>query len=160
MLETRSKVANASGAFLFPRTCPILYLSVQKRRLLRHHTQGSPACCFSVSSTESGVVAGVFSFLPNRQGSSSVSPRKLPLTCTIGGPTVQAQSNIPPTPQDGQDLTHLSGAELSALLDLITTQIEFHRDELCRLKPILHRLEANIPNQPFAEFISSLELGE
>lgn len=74
-----------------------------------------------------------------------------------------AHKNIPssgdfnnsPTPQD---LTHLSEAELSALLDLINSQIEFHRDELTRLKPILHRLEGNIPNDSFAEFISSLDL--
>jgi hypothetical protein len=52
---------------------------------------------------------------------------------------------------------HLSEAELSALLDLLTSQIEFHRDELIRLKPLLHRLQARIPNNPFLDFINSLD---
>lgn len=43
---------------------------------------GNPHVSLFLISTirKSSVVAGIFSFLPNRQGSLSVSPRKLPLT--------------------------------------------------------------------------------
>lgn len=58
--------------------------------------------------------------------------------------------------QDG-NFDHLSEAELSALLDLLQSQIEHHRDELTRLKPLLHRLQAQIPNNPFFDFINSLK---
>lgn len=55
------------------------------------------------------------------------------------------------------DFSNLSEAELSALLDLLTSQIEYHRDELSRLKPLLHRLQAQIPNNPIADFIKTLD---
>lgn len=55
------------------------------------------------------------------------------------------------------DFSNLSEAELSRLLDLLTSQIEYHRDELTRLKPLLHRLQAKIPNDPIADFINSLD---
>lgn len=52
--------------------------------------------------------------------------------------------------------TTLSPAELSRLVDLVTAQIEYHRDEIVRLRPILHRLQAQIPNDPIREFVESL----
>lgn len=56
------------------------------------------------------------------------------------------------------DFSNLSEAELSTLLDLIQSQVEFHRDEIARLKPILHRLQARIPtDNPFRDFINSLD---
>lgn len=57
----------------------------------------------------------------------------------------------------GANFAHLSEVELSALLDLLTSQVEYHRDELTRLKPILHRLQAKIPNNPIRDFINSLD---
>lgn len=44
------------------------------------NTMGIPLVPLLASTPESGVKSGAFSFLPNRQGSLSVSPRKLPLT--------------------------------------------------------------------------------
>jgi iron-sulfur cluster repair protein YtfE (RIC family) len=41
---------------------------------------------------------------------------------------------------------NLSAAELSSLIDLIQAQIEYHRDEIVRLRPILHRLQERIPD--------------
>lgn len=61
------------------------------------------------------------------------------------------------TPTTHAEPTHLSPAELSGLVDLVTAQIEWHRDEIVRLRPILHRLQEMIPNQPLREFINSLE---
>lgn len=104
--------------------------------------------------------AGNFNLTENRQAGLSVSPRKPALSKANPQEKAMPNRDFTNSPLDGQDLTHLSGPELSALLDLITSQIEFHRDELTRLRPILHRLEGNIPNDSFAEFISSLELGE
>lgn len=41
---------------------------------------------------------------------------------------------------------NLSPAELSSLVDLIQAQIEYHRDEIVRLRPILRRLQERIPD--------------
>lgn len=124
------------------------------------NTTGIPLVPLLASTPESGVKSGAFSFLPKiddpgrcaniNQGLSKANPQE----------KAMPNRDFTNSPQDGANLTHLSEAELSALLDLINSQIEFHRDELTRLKPILHRLEANIPNDSFAEFISTLELGE
>lgn len=64
------------------------------------------------------------------------------------------------TPNDEAEAAKLEPAGLSALLDLLTSQVEYHRDELTRLRPLLHRLQANIPNQPIRDFINSLEIPE
>jgi hypothetical protein len=52
---------------------------------------------------------------------------------------------------------NLSPAELSSLVDLVQAQIEYHQEEIARLRPILHRLQAQIPNNPIRDFINSLD---
>lgn len=59
--------------------------------------------------------------------------------------------------EDASNFDHLSETELSALLDLIQSQVEYHRDELSRLRPILHRLQAQIPtDDAFRDFLATL----
>lgn len=117
------------------------------------HNGGTSRVAFGLSN-QSGVKAGIFSFLPNEQASPGADTFKLALT--KANPEVamaQNDFNIPL----GANFAHLSEVELSALLDLLTSQIEYHRDELTRLKPILHRLQAKIPNNPIRDFINSLD---
>lgn len=78
------------------------------------------------------------------------------LTSNERGTFAMANRDFTDIPQE-VNFDHLSEAELSALLDLLTSQIEYHRDELARLKPLLRRLQAQIPNNPFADFIKSLD---
>ena len=52
---------------------------------------------------------------------------------------------------------HLSPAELSSLLDIVQAQIEYHQAEIARLRPILHRLQARIPNDSFSELLNNLQ---
>jgi hypothetical protein len=49
------------------------------------------------------------------------------------------------TPQE-IDCSNLSPAELSGLVDMVQAQIEYHRDEIVRLRPILRRLQERIPD--------------
>lgn len=58
--------------------------------------------------------------------------------------------------QPTEDFDHLSPAELSSLVDMVTAQIEYCQSEIVRLRPILHRLQERIPNQPIREFIESI----
>lgn len=105
----------------------------------------------------SGTIASGFCYLTKWTGRKSAYDTLTPLAHNERDTFTVASQNIPPTPLDGQDLDHLSEAELSQLLDLLLSQVEHHRDELARLKPILHRLQARIPNQPFLNFINELE---
>lgn len=49
-------------------------------------------------------------------------------------------------PQPTEDFSHLSPAELSSLVDMVTERIEYHQGEIVRLRPILHRLQERIPD--------------
>lgn len=44
------------------------------------------------------------------------------------------------------ETSELSPAELSGLVDLVQAQIEYHRDEIVRLRPILRRLQERVPD--------------
>ena len=44
------------------------------------------------------------------------------------------------------DCSNLSPAELSGLVDIVQAQIEYHRDEIVRLRPILRRLQESVPD--------------
>lgn len=51
------------------------------------------------------------------------------------------------------EMSNLSPAEISGLVDMVQAQIEYYRDEIARLRPILHRLQGQIPTDSFADFI-------
>lgn len=99
--------------------------------------------------------AGGFLLSKNRQAGPSADTLKPALT--KANPEVAMANKILSIPLPEANLGNFSETDLSALLDLLTSQIEYHRDELTRLRPILHRIQAQIPNQPFTEFINDLQ---
>ena len=61
------------------------------------------------------------------------------------------------TPADEAEAASLDLAEVSSLIDLVLSQIEYCQAEIARLRPILHRLQNRIPNSPIKDFINSLD---
>jgi hypothetical protein len=121
------------------------------------HTRATPAFRFLASATESDVKSGAFSFLPNNEtapGATNTQGRNI---TRLKRSLEMRRESITQSSFDAnqEDFSNFSEAELSALLDLLTSQIEYHREELIRLKPILHRLQDRIPNSPFTQFINN-----
>lgn len=100
--------------------------------------------------------AGLFYWPTTKAKPANVASADRLLSSSIRSAYAMPDTILSISPEES-NFDHLSEAELSALLDLLTHQIEYHRDELIRLRPLLHRLQANIPNNPFQDFINTLD---